>query len=366
MAAPRRPVLDTDELSTPFPTQDPFLFAVYHRDLYPADKNGLGRPPGRGNGQDFAPGEYRFYHGLTVPGFPQHPHRGFETLTAVMGGLPGIPEGAPGAGNSAFVDHADGTGAQGRYGGLEASGAASTDLQWMTAGRGTLHSEMFPSVHRTTPNTLKLFQLWLNLPKATKFADPGYAMHWSEDRLKIPGEGGAMVWVFTGSWGGVSAPAPPPAASWAADPAHDVGVFHIVIPPGGSVTLPPAVQGRGVNRSLYVFEGTAVVAGTPRTHIALHLAAEAAVPLSVPADAATPAELLVLQGTPIGEPVVQRGPFVLNTQAELQATIREYQATQFGGWTHPSDGPVWKGEGRFATMLVEGKMAREERPTMIR
>ena len=134
-------------------TLDPFIFCVYHVDNYPAGDAQM-RAPRRGNGQDFNPNApYRMYHGDDIPGFPQHPHRGFETMTATLSGV---------------IDHADSVGNAGRYGG--------GDLQWMTAGKGVVHGEMFPLVNSNGPNTLKLFQIWLNLPRKNKMVDPDFVM----------------------------------------------------------------------------------------------------------------------------------------------------------------------------------------------
>ena len=90
-----------DSLSFPFKTPDPFLFCVYHKDSYPAGNDKM-EAPRKGNGADFDPNAaYRMYHGERIPGFPQHPHRGFETMTATMEGL---------------IDHTDSQGNAGRYG----------------------------------------------------------------------------------------------------------------------------------------------------------------------------------------------------------------------------------------------------------
>ena len=122
----------------PYPTADPLLFCVYHKDEYPQG-NGKMEAPFAGNGSDFAPDQpYRMYHGSHVPGFPRHPHRGFETITATLDGI---------------IDHADSEGNGGRYG--------QGDLQWMTAGKGIVHSEMFPLIETDKPNHTRFFQIWL-------------------------------------------------------------------------------------------------------------------------------------------------------------------------------------------------------------
>jgi redox-sensitive bicupin YhaK (pirin superfamily) len=142
-----------ESMSSPMKTLDPFLFAVHHVDYYPAGDSKM-RAPRHGNGADFNPSSpYRMYHGDQIPGFPHHPHRGFETLTATLAGL---------------IDHADSMGNAGRYG--------EGDLQWMTAGKGVVHGEMFPLINQDKPNTLKLFQIWLNLPKASKMVEPSFVM----------------------------------------------------------------------------------------------------------------------------------------------------------------------------------------------
>ncbi len=137
--------LQIEALGFPWQTIDPFLFCVYHDDAYPRGNAQFGPAAplsGRDLGQDFAGKDgWRMYHGLTVPGFPAHPHRGFETVTLVRKGL---------------IDHSDSLGATARFG--------SGDVQWLTAGRGIVHAEMFPLLDASAPNPLELFQIWLNLP----------------------------------------------------------------------------------------------------------------------------------------------------------------------------------------------------------
>src|SRR5689334_13202988 len=148
-------------LGFPWQTQDPFLFCVHHEDFYPKGNDVMGPEAslsGRSIGQDFSPNQkWRMYHGDRVPGFPAHPHRGFETVTVVTKGV---------------VDHSDSLGAAGRFG--------FGDVQWMTAGKGVQHCEMFPLLRQDAENPLELFQIWLNLPKAKKFASPYFAMLWSD------------------------------------------------------------------------------------------------------------------------------------------------------------------------------------------
>ena len=127
-----------ENLGFPWATRDPFLFCVHHLDFYPKG-NGKGGPAatlrGRQIGNDFIIKDgWRMYHGDKIPGFPAHPHRGFETVTVVQRGM---------------VDHADSMGAAGRYGG--------GDVQWLTAGSGIQHSEMFPLLEENQGNTLELF-----------------------------------------------------------------------------------------------------------------------------------------------------------------------------------------------------------------
>ena len=321
------PPSQVEPLRFPFQTPDPFLFAVYHNDDYPAGDDQL-RAPRRGNGADFDPNSaYRMYHGDRVPGFPQHPHRGFETITATMIGL---------------VDHTDSVGNAGRYG--------HGDVQWMTAGKGIVHGEMFPLVNADAPNPLRLFQIWLNLPARSKMADPAFVMHWGEDVATAKSADGlttAIVWAgeLLGARGGT-----PPLESWAADDANDVVVAFLTMKPGATFALPPARVGGDANRSAYFFEGSALrcEGETLRKGVAVELDASVGAELSVPSDASEDAMVLILQGRPIGEPVAQHGPFVMNTRSEIARAFADYERTRFGGWPWDDDAPVFGKKGRFA------------------
>ena len=325
----------------PWPTLDPFLFCVHHDDRYPPANERMGPAAslaGRTLGRDFAGKDgWRMYHGEVVPGFPAHPHRGFETVTVVRRGL---------------LDHADSLGAAARYGG--------GDVQWLTAGAGILHAEMFPLLDRAAPNPVELFQIWLNLPRADKFAAPHFSMLWANlvPRLELRDERGrvARVTVVAGDLAGVDAPPPPP-ASYASRADADVAIWSIALDPGTRWTLPAA--GAGTNRVLYFFRGDALRidgAPVPAAH-AIELAGD--LPAALEAGAA-PVELLLLQGRPIGEPVVQHGPFVMSSREEIDDAYADYRRTRFGGWPWPGDDPVHpRDEGRFARH-ADGRL---ERPT---
>src|SRR6476659_7261109 len=203
----------------------PLLFCVHHDDAYPKGNARLGPDAplaGRDLGQDFSRKDgWSMYHGREVPGFPGHPHRGFETVTIVRRGL---------------VDHSDSLGATARFGG--------GDTQWLTAGKGIVHSEMFPLVHRDEPNPLELFQIWLNLPRAGKFVEPHFSMMWSDSipRHVVRDANGkaTTVTIVAGSIEGADAPPPPPPESWAARAESDVAIFTIEMEAGATWTLPPA------------------------------------------------------------------------------------------------------------------------------
>jgi redox-sensitive bicupin YhaK (pirin superfamily) len=317
-------------LGFPWVTQDPFLFCVHHEDFYPKGNDKMGPATslaGRSIGQDFDPNQkWRMYHGEHVPGFPAHPHRGFETVTICTKGL---------------IDHSDSLGAAGRFG--------NGDVQWMTAGKGVQHCEMFPLLSLENDNPLELFQIWLNLPKAKKMAAPHFAMLWGESvpTYQKKDENGNLVSVkvVAGFIEDVKAPAPAP-NSWAADPENEVAIWTIKMEPNSTWTLPKASS--HVNRSLYFYDGKSIRVAEKKmdNHLAIELKADETVIIS---NGETESSLLLLQGKPIDEPVAQYGPFVMNTQSEIQEAYQEYQQTQFGGWPWPSYEHVHAREkGRFA------------------
>ena len=312
-------------------TSDPFLFCVHHLDDYPAGNAELGPAAsltGRNLGQDFTLKDgWRMYHGLTVPGFPAHPHRGFETVTVVLKG---------------FVDHSDSHGAAGRYG--------NGDVQWMTAGSGLQHAEMFPLLKGEERNQLELYQIWINLPQSKKMADPYYTMLWNEEipEVSVSDEEGRVTTLrlIAGVLNGV-VPPPPAPDSWAADPGNEVAIWTINMEAGAKWALPPAVN--PVNRTLYFNTGASLkVSGVEvQPYHAIELFPGQTTTLE---NGSAPSKLLMLQGRPIHEPVVQYGPFVMNTEQEIYQAFTDFRETQFGGWPWQRTDPVHSpAKGRFAT-----------------
>jgi len=318
-------------LGRPWQALDPFLFAMHHVDRYPAGTANLGPAwvDGHDLGSDFDnPAGWSMYHGRTVPGFPAHPHRGFETITIVERG---------------YVDHADSTGATARYG--------QGDVQWLTAGNGVSHSEMFPLLEQNADNPFELFQIWLNLPATGKAASPEFTMQWNEDipvvAVRGPDGGTATIKVIAGRYGDAE-PVAPPVNSWASDPRSDIAVWLIDLEPHARVEL-PAPATADTRRVLYVYgdASRAVVEGFDVT--AGDGFAQSALRATVVETGDEPAKILLLQGVPIGEPVAQHGPFVMNTTAELQQAYDDYRRTEFGGWPWDRVDVVHDREtGRFA------------------
>lgn len=309
----RHPIIDVKPMGFAWDTLDPFLFCVHHEDKFPAGNDEMGPAvslQGRSLGDDFIIKDgFRMYHGKKIPGFPGHPHRGFETVTIVREGM---------------VDHADSTGASGRYG--------EGDVQWMTAGKGVQHSEMFPLLKKDAGNPMELFQIWLNLPRKNKMVEPHFKMLWGSKIPKYAHHDAAgkatKIEIIAGSLHRHTAPAPPP-DSWASDPNNEVAIFNFHMESGATFTLPAASP--GINRTLYFYGGDQLtIAGKPiESYHAVVVHADMELEIAC---GATDARMLLLQGRPIGETVIQYGPFVMNSKQEIQQAFDDYHATQFGGW----------------------------------
>jgi quercetin 2,3-dioxygenase len=327
--------------AAPWPTQEPFLFCVHHNDLYPkgnAQHGPAASLAGRRMGQDFEGKDgWRMYHGEVVPGFPRHPHRGFETITVVREGL---------------IDHADSLGAAARYG--------NGDVQWLTAGDGINHAEMFPLLHKEKQNETNFFQIWLNLPAAQKRVPPHFTMFWDKKIpvIKTEDEAGkaSTVTLIAGSYQGQTALAPPP-NSWASTSESDVAILTIKMAPHAVWSLPSCRP--GTKRTIYTVTGRGITVETQKMNNRHQAVFKNEVATQIRnGDAET--ELLLLQAKPIGEPIAQYGPFVMNTQEEIQEAFRDYRRTEFGGWPWKSNDPI---HGEKNERFARHANGREEKPS---
>lgn len=327
------------------PLRDPFIIGMHHYDQYPKGNGKMGPDAdlrGRNIGSDFDPNApWRMYHGEQIPGFPHHPHRGFEIITIV-------PEG--------YADHFDSKGSKGRYG--------EGDVQLMSAGSGVLHAEMFPLIHDDKENPLRLFQIWVNLPSYSKLTEPDYKMIWKEQLPEgtFTQDNGAQysVQVVLGAYSGVKGVGALK-NSWGADPNHHMGAALVHLSPHATFTL-PAVSDT-MNRFVFAYKGDGslqVDNQSMRINDFADLAGGEAITFT---NGDQEMHLLILEGEPINEPVAAYGPFVMNTQEELQEAFAEYRRTEFGGWpwgdtemdlVNPKDA------GRFASYNF-GKVV--DRPT---
>ncbi|MBL8027636.1 MAG: pirin family protein [Fibrobacteres bacterium] len=310
---------------------NPFLFCVHHNDEFPAGTAELGVSQkdlaGHRLGMDFELRDgFRMYHGNPVPGFPVHPHRGFETITVVEKG---------------FIDHSDSHGGRGRYG--------DGDVQWMTAGSGIQHAEMFPLLNSVKKNKVELFQIWLNLPKAKKFSPPAYKMLWNED-IPVYEEKDAVgrlakIKLISGHYKKHFVKCPTP-DSWAADENNEVLILLTDLYPNAEWELP--ATSKGLNRTVYFFTGSNIEinGSTLEEYSAADLKSDSAI---IFRNGNTKSRMLILQAKPIDEQVVQHGPFVMNTMKEIEEAFADYRKTEFGGWPWDRSDPVHgKASARFA------------------
>lgn len=316
---------------------NPFIFGAHHVDNYPAGNDDLAVPPALLESRKWRLGDdfinqkgYRMYHGHSVPGFPAHPHRGFETVTFALEGI---------------VDHFDGMGQKGRYG--------NGDVQWMTAGRGMQHSEMIPLLNKTSGNNMNWFQIWLNLKAKNKLVDPAYKMLWNEQIPHYIGEGNDIR-VVAGTYKGVTALSPTP-DSYANDPTSRVRMLLIDLAAGAEFVLEGVSS--TLTRIIFMYEGESAVIEDQKlaNPSEVFLAGDADLVLK---NGDQPAKFLLLEGEPIDEPIASYGPFVMNTKAEIYKAIDDFQADQFGGWPHPSNDHVnGPEETRFA-LFADGRVER--------
>lgn len=328
-------IIEKGKIAFSLKTQNPFVATMHHIDDYPAGDGTLQpviKKPYDRNGDFGTDADWHMYYGKKVPGFPAHPHRGFETVTIVLQGT---------------VDHTDGLGAMGRY--------ADGDVQWMTAGKGLQHAEMFPLRKTDEGNTLELFQIWLSLDRAHRMVEPDYKMLWREDIpvVELINEAGkrTRVTVIAGAVDGKKAPPPTP-NSWAMNPENHLSI-QIIEMEAGSDYVVPAVS-TTLNRSLYFYQGEEIMVGeeTLRNKEYVFLAGDEEIPIKN--SGKENAKMLLLESEPIQEPILVYDAYVMTTEAEIQQAIKDFRETQFGGWPF-ADAEVYHSvdQERFA-MYADG------------
>ena len=224
-----------------------------------------------------------------IAGFPDHPHRGFETVTYMLEGR---------------MRHRDNHG----HSGLLVSGG----VQWMTAGRGIVHSEM----PEQESGLMRGFQLWVNLPARDKMAAPRY-QEFAPDAIPLAEAArGVRAKVIAGTLAGVTGPV----GGIAVAPLYT----DLELAPDSTVDLPvPA----GHAAFVYVYEGDAKVGGTMLPARALGVLGDGDSVAFVAG--ASGARAILVAGKPIGEPVARYGPFVMNTRAEIIQAVQDFQAGRF-------------------------------------
>ncbi|WP_297841963.1 pirin family protein [Pseudomonas sp.] len=225
-----------------------------------------------------------------IAGFPSHPHRGFETVTYMI------------EGRMRHEDH------MGNVGLLQGGG-----VQWMTAARGVIHSEM----PEQEEGEMRGFQLWVNLPGKTKLGPASYQDIQPENVPKLTTEAGVNVTVMAGTFDDGRVQQPGAVQRPDTEPFY----FDMHMPAGSSIS-PRIPQGHRV--FLYVYEGTVELAGQPQA-ISTSRMARLSEEGDLQLHSASGAKVLLIAGKPLHEPIVQYGPFVMNTREEIDQALRDFR-----------------------------------------
>lgn len=320
------------------PIQDPYLIVGHHVDHYPEGDGEMGpkqHPVNWNVGNDFRSERgWNMYHGTKVPGFPAHPHKGFETITYARQG---------------FIDHFDSDGNFGRYG--------NGDIQWMVSGKGFQHAEMFPLLNEDKGNDFEIVQIWLNLPKNMKLVDPSYKMHWRESLPVVPlsttNPDHNYIKVLVGNYDGHQAPRPV-STSYAFNEEHHINIWDVKLEKDSIFKIP--VFPKDVKVQVYVMSGELdAYNNTIKEQNLFVYQSDEEVELKALKDT----EFMIFIGKEINEEVYAYGPFVMSTREEIIEAYKEYEATQFGGWPWDTSAPtIDKHEGRFS-MTEKGKVRNE-------
>jgi redox-sensitive bicupin YhaK (pirin superfamily) len=239
-----------------------------------------------------APGEAK--------GAPDHPHRGFETVTYVLSGE---------------MEHKDSQGHAGRLG--------AGDVQWMTAGAGVIHSEMPSAEFQRTGGRLHGFQLWVNLPRQQKMMKPRY-QEIPSARIPVAQTGDGLVTVRVIASESLGARA-------VIETVTPIIYLHFTIKPGGRVSQPVP---REYNAFAYVVDGAGEFGADGERggdgQMVMFAPDGNEVTIANPADAASALDVLLVAGVPLNEPVARYGPFVMNTEAEIYQAIEDYRSGRMG------------------------------------
>lgn len=296
---------------------DPWVARMHHVDKYPeSDFNQAVKKEdlkGHNIGEDIDENlDFRMYYGKKVPGFPMHSHRGFETITVLLDGT---------------IDHFDSVGNHGRY--------QAGDVQWMTAGKGIRHSEMFPLLNDNSANNLELFQIWLSLPSYNKMADADYKMFWREDINHFIDEG-IDVSVITGEFKNIKGNIAPK-ASWAYEKKSNTRILYINLKKNKELEINGV--SKTLNRNLYLTKGQIKIEDED-------IIAKRSLKLNGNEDfvikALEDSTMLLLESEPIGEKIINDGPMVMNTEKEVLEGYRDYWRTHYGDWNWDRTDPVHK------------------------
>jgi redox-sensitive bicupin YhaK (pirin superfamily) len=226
-------------------------------------------------------------------GAPDHPHRGFETVTYVLDGA---------------MEHED---SHGHRGSLHPG-----DVQWMTAGAGVIHSEMPAKEIMEDGGRVHGFQIWVNLPKSLKLSTPRYQEYPSTSLPVVTGPG-SWARVIAGELDGKKSPI---------ETTVPTTMVHVKLDPHARLSIPLAA---GSNAIVHTIDGEGRVSDTRLADHQAALIADAPAQLDLAAEG-NGFEALVLAGRPLNEPVARYGPFVMNTREEIEQAFRDYQAGRFG------------------------------------
>lgn len=331
-------ILLKQKIGFQWPMDNPFIFCAHHHDQYPVGNQQQGPAVPllrRDLGSDFSNKDgFSMYHGEVVPGFPAHPHRGFETVTIVLEG---------------FVDHFDSKGAKGRYG--------NGDIQWLTTGKGCQHAEMFPLVNQDKPNPLELFQIWLNLPAKDKFVEPEYKMLWSENVPIVKhiddNEKLSEIRIIAGNFDNIKA-VRPNTESWAYNPNKHVNIYLVKMEPGAKLIFPKGTT--TMNRNLYYYQGEDSIMIDGDSVNEKHRIKLVSHQDIIIDNGSKESRFLFLEAEPINEPVFQYGPFVMSIKEEILKAYQDYQETQFGGWPWDRYDPVNKIDDQRFAQYMDGSI----------